>query len=130
MITSDMTECRNALLEAFPGSFINERDEFIAHPRTNQYFLLGNCETPEDIECKVLEWLSRAACKTQPYSQEWRNRKFHEFMRNGINAFLDTGFSEDQMLEIYQKLGNAIRHQKTIRFIESGYDFDVLREEP
>ena len=36
-----------------------------------------------DIEAKVLEWLSRAAFKTAPYSQEWRNRRFHEFMLSG-----------------------------------------------
>lgn len=122
----DMQECRLKLLEAFPGSFINERDEFIAHPRTNQYICLGGCKTPLDIECKVLEWFSRPACKTAPYSQKWRNRKFHEFIRNGVNDFLDTGFSEQEMLDIYGALGNAINHEKTIRFVESGYDFAVL----
>lgn len=65
-----MIEAREKLLECFPGSFINSRDEFIAHPRTNQYFLLNNCEKVEDIEAKVLEWLSRPSFKTQPYSQE------------------------------------------------------------
>lgn len=38
--TADMKEAREKLLECFPGSFINVRDEFIAHPSTNQYFLL------------------------------------------------------------------------------------------
>lgn len=122
-----MTECRAALLDAFPDSIINERDEFIAHLRANEYFRLDDCKTPEDIECKVLEWLSRAACKTQPYSQEWRNKKFHEFMRNGINNFLDTRFSEEQMVVIYTHLGNAINHQKTLEFIKSNYDFNVLK---
>ena len=49
-------------------------------------------------------------------------------MRNGVNAFLDTGFSEDEMRTIYQHLGNAINHEKTILFIENGYDFAVLQE--
>lgn len=126
---NDIQECREALLNAFPDSFINDKDEFIAHQRTNQYIILSDCETPQDIECKVLEWLSRSAHKTAPYSQEWRNRKLHEFMLNGINTFLDTGFSEEDISKIYEALGNRINHEKTIRFIESGYDFKILEVE-
>lgn len=125
----DFEEAKQALLYAFPNSFINENNEFIAEKRSNQYFLLNDCITPMDIECKVLEWLSRPASKGQPYSQEWRNRKFREFMLNGVNTFLDTGFSEDEVRTIYQHLGNAINHEKTIKFIESGYDFAVLQSE-
>lgn len=40
-----MKEAREMLLECFPGSFVNSRDEFIAHPRTNQYFILQDCKT-------------------------------------------------------------------------------------
>lgn len=123
---NDIQECTQALLQSFPGSYINNRHEFIAHPRTNQYIVLSNCETPIDIECKVLEWLSRPAHKTAPYSQGWRNRELHEFMLNGINAFLDTGFSEEDISKIYEALGNRINHEKTIRFIESGYDFKII----
>lgn len=114
---ADMKEARAKLLECFPGSFINARDEFIAHPRTNQYFLLSNCQTVEDIEAKVLEWLSRPAFKTQPYSQEWRNRRFHEFMLAGVNAFLDTDFSEDDMELIYTYMGGGIKHGLMVEFI-------------
>lgn len=124
----DMQEVRSALLTAFPRSFINERDEFIAHERTNQYIILSNCETQLDVECKVLEWFSRPAHKTAPYSQEWRNIKFHEFMLNGINAFLDAHFTEQDMDEIYCALGNAINHEKTVRFVKSDYDFGVLKD--
>ena len=122
----DLEEAKEALLECFPNSFVNDNGEFIAHLRSNTYFILHNCETPLDIECKVLEWLSRAAHKGMPYSQEWRNRKFREFMLNGINDFLDTNFWEHDMEVIYTYLGNACNHQKTIRFIESGYDFSIL----
>lgn len=124
---ADMKEARAKLLECFPGSFINARDEFIAHPRTNQYFLLGNCQTVEDIEAKVLEWLSRPAFKTQPYSQEWRNRRFHEFMLAGVNAFLDTDFSEDDMELIYTYMGNGIRHGLMMEFIDHDMSMMWLR---
>lgn len=97
----DMQEARQALCNAFPKSLINEKDEFIAEERSNQYFMLSDCEYPEDIDCKVLEWLSRAASKGSPFNQEWRNRKFRKFMLDGINNFLDTSFSEEEMEEIY-----------------------------
>jgi len=123
-----INNAREALLEAFPNSFINERDEFIAHPRTNQYFILHGCKTPEEIEAKVLEWLSRSACKTAPYSQEWRNQKFHELMRAGINNFLDTNFTEEDMFVIYDRFGNCVHHDLTMEFIAHDMDIDWLRK--
>jgi hypothetical protein len=127
-MNKEIQEACFALLDAFPGSFINERGEFIAHPRTNQYFLLADCETPEEIEAKVLEWLSRACFKAQPYSQEWRNRKLHESMLRCVNTFLDTAFSEEDMEIIYQYLGNAVRHHMTLDFIAHDMDVAWLRE--
>ena len=124
---ADLEEARAKLLECFSGSFINVRDEFIAHPRTNQYFLLNNCKTVEDIEAKVLEWLSRPAFKTQPYSQEWRNRRFHEFMLAGVNAFLDTDFSEDDIELIYTYMGSGIKHSLTLAFIDHDMSMKWLK---
>lgn len=123
--------CRLRLLADFDGSFFNERDEFIAHRYSNTYFIFSNCETEEDVKCKVLEWLSRSAHKGIPYSQEWRNKKFRQFMLDGINMFLNTKFSFDDMEVIYTYLGNACNHKRTIGFIESGYDmsfFERLKE--
>ena len=123
---SDMVELKELLIESFPNSFINEHNEFIAHKQSNEYFRLDDCEYPEDIECKVLEWLSRAAYKSQWYSTHCRNEKFRRFMRNGINDFLDTDFSEEEFGIIYEKLGNAINHDLTMKFVQSGYDFSLL----
>lgn len=43
---ADVEEARTKLLECFPGSLIRDSDnvgyEFIAHPRTNQSFIIGN----------------------------------------------------------------------------------------
>lgn len=125
----EMACCKYYLLKSFPESFINERDEFIAHKRSNTYICLGYCKNPIDIKCKVLEWFSRPASKGIPYSHEWRNRQFRKFILDGINDFLETDFTESDMEEIYQYLGNAINHEKTVRFVESGYDFKVLKEE-
>lgn len=127
-MTAALSEIRTALLAAFPGSFINPQDEFIARPRTNQYIIFGDCGAPEDVEAKVLEWFSRPAYKTEPYSQAWRNRKFHEFMLAGVNAFLDTNFTEEDMAVIYGRLGNRIRHDLTMEFIAHDMDIGWLKE--
>lgn len=117
---------RLRLLADFENSFFNERDEFIAHRYSNTYFIFSNCESEEDVNCKVLEWLSRSAHKGIPYSQEWRNKKFRKFMLDGINMFLHTDFTFDDMEIIYTYLGNACNHNKTLEFVRSGYDMSVL----
>lgn len=121
-------ETRNKLLGSFKGSFFNCYDEFIANERNNEYFIFSNCEDEESVKCKVLEWLSRSASKGQPYSQEWRNKKYREFMLDGINNFLGTKFLEEDISIIYQELGNCVNHNLTLAFIRSGYDMRVLSQ--
>lgn len=116
------------LLADFNGSFFNEREEFIVHKRSNTYFIFSNCESLEDVNCKVLEWLSRAASKGIPYSQDCRNKKFQKFMLDGINMFLHTNFGEDDIDLIYTYLGNACNHNRTLEFVRSGYDMNLLRK--
>ena len=122
----DATKIR--LLADFDDSFFNEREEFIAHRYSNTYFIFSNCESLEDVNCKVLEWLSRAADKGIPYRQDWRNKKFQNFMLDGINMFLNTDFSKDDIDLIYTYLGNACNHNRTLEFIRSGYDMELLRK--
>lgn len=112
---------------SFPRSFINVGLEFIAHERANQYFRLEDCECEFDVKCKVLEWFSRGAFMTEPFDHYNQNKEFHEFMLNGINKFLDTNFSSEDMEEIYTYLGNSCNRPKTEKFIESGYDMSILR---
>ena len=58
---ADVEEARTKLLECFPGSLIRDSDnvgyEFIAHPRTNQSFIL------EDKITQKLERLVRMMAK-------------------------------------------------------------------
>lgn len=114
------------LLNSFSGSFINHCGEFIAHKKGLAFFTLTNCETEMDVKCKVLEWLSRDAYKTEPWRSEKKNTEHHEFIRNGINEFLGTDFTHEDMHRIYTKLGNCANHGLTIRFIASGYKMEVL----
>ena len=115
------------LAKAFPNSFINTALEFIAHEEANEYFRLEDCESEFDVKCKVLEWFSRGAHKTCPFHTNLKNERFHNFMLNGINDFLGTDFTTDDMAIIYQKLGNRVRHSLTEEFVNSGYDMAVLK---
>lgn len=118
------------LFLAFPESIINGSLEFVTDPtpRVDSYFTVGDCETEEDVAAKLLEWLSREAYKSEHYCVDWRNREVHEYHLRGINQFLGTSFTEDDIATIYCNLGNRINHSKTLRFIRSGYDMEVLQD--
>lgn len=51
----------------------------------------------------------------------------HQYHLNGINKFLGTDFTREDMKMIYVNLGNAVHHQKTLEFIDSGYDMELLK---
>lgn len=118
------------LFRAFPKSIINTATEFVAYhdPRVNSCFYIGSCETEEDVAAKVLEWLSREAFKSKYYSAAWRTKKVREYHLRGINRFLGTSFKQDDIALIYYQLGNCINHEKTLRFIRSGYNMEVLQD--
>lgn len=118
-----------ALEWSFPYSFINDRGEFIADKFGGASFKIDDCNTEEDIKCKVLEWLSRSACKSQPYMNERKNKEFNEFILDGINAFLGTSFSSDDMMTIYTSLGNRIAHVLTVQFIKHGMSIKWLKKQ-
>lgn len=106
-----------------PKCFINRNDELIVVPTWNIYFGLYNVETPFDLKCKVVEWLSRPSCKG--VSNYWQKR-----VRAIFNDYLGTDFNRDEMERIYAYLGNAIKHDETVKFIESGFDLTILPEIP
>lgn len=122
-----MTDTELKLLKFFPGSFINDNGKFIPERSGVAYFDLANCESSEEIKCKVLEWCSRAAYKSEPYDKKRENDWLHEFMLDGINNFLDTDFSEEDMELIYTKLGNGCNRPLCEKFVMSGYDMEVLK---
>lgn len=123
------------LLEIFDEGFLNYEFELvICHPikirprfskYCNVYFRTDNCQTKKDVQCKVLEWWSRDASKTV-FGSERTSNFVHYYIRKGINAYLGTNFSDIDMHDIYNRLGNAIHHDLTIKFIDSGFDMGVL----
>lgn len=117
------------LMRIFPQSFINHINELILIPKTNLYFCLDDVEYELDIKCKILEWCSRDSVKAMPYSSDKYNKKYQDMVRKGINEYLKTFFNREQMELIYQELGNAINHGLTIKFVNSGYDMNILNSE-
>lgn len=114
------------LMQSFSGSFINEINEIILYPETNLYFRLDDVNSEFDVKCKLLEWCSRDAYKTKPYDNELKNKVYQEEIMDNINNYLNTNFTKEKMELIYTKLGNAINHNLTIKFVESGYDTKIL----
>lgn len=115
-------EIRCRLLKAFPKFYINHYFECIIYPPRNSYFLMADVQTETELNAKILEWLSREASK----SIDSKSQVYH---LNGINTFLGTSFSQEDMIEIYTYLGNRCNHTRTLRFIESGYNLAVLTHE-
>lgn len=114
------------LMSCFAGSFVNSCGEFIAERKSNTYFNLANCKSETEVKYKVIEWLSRAAYKTEPYRRRDLNDKFHTFISDGANEFLGTNFDAKAWCLIYTKLGNNINRSLCERFVASGYDLSVL----
>lgn len=123
----DKFEIAKKLMRCFPNSFINYLGEFIAHREANTYFMLDNCKDELEVKCKVLAWFSRGAYKTAPFGKR-KTEIYQKFMLDGINAFLETNFTKEDMDLIYTYLGNDINRNLTVKFIESGYDIAVLKE--
>lgn len=120
----------NDLFVAFPDAIMNRNLEFVADPhrRVNSYFRLDDCITRMDARCKVLEYLSREAYKSQHFNVNWRNEQVHDYHLKGINAFCGTNFTKEDIGIIYTYLGNGINRQKTLSFIYSGYNLSILKE--
>lgn len=122
-------ETLDRLFKAFPYGFINRHLEFIALEKTNSFISLRNLDASFDVTCSLLENLSRDACKTQWFNSEKTNRKYQDYIRDGINRFCDTSFTREDMELIYEALGNGVRHSLTKRFVENGYDTERLKWE-
>ena len=124
-MTDEVLRTQARLLEAFPGGTLHgsgEQIEFCSPGNSGVSFILSSCETEKDVKRKVLEWFSRAAYKTAPWISEKKNREYHERMLAGINAFLGTSFTEQDIETIYTYFGNAIKSRDAEAFIDGGYD--------
>lgn len=117
------------LMGCFPGSFINYKNELILSTVGNVYFILSDISTEREIKIKLIEWCSRAACKSQPCRTPKQNDAFNLRIRNGINAFLGVEFSRADWLYIYTYLGNSCNRPLCEKFVDGGFDIEIIRKE-
>lgn len=121
-ILTEMHELRPVIdraLKVFPKSFINKSEEIILEPKNNVYFRLEDVGNELDFQCKLLAWVSRPISKS--LNKYWWPRVLKSF-----NEFLGTSFTRDEMLLIYDRLGNDVNRALSIKFIESNYDLELL----
>lgn len=116
----------NKLLNCFPESYINRNLEVILIPKTNTYFSLVGCGTKRDIIAKVLMWCTRDIAKARPYHQQKRNIDFYVDNCTRLKKYLGSNINVDV---VYHCLGNEINKELTHRFIESGFDMNLLYRE-
>ena len=107
--------------QAFPKAYVTMNFELILVPRTNTYINLNHCSTPDEFKVKIIENCSRLASKG--YSKPLRKEHL-----DGINKLLDTNFTQEDMEYIYTYLGNGIKHELCMKFVQSGYDLGVIDE--
>jgi len=119
------------LLRAFPHSYvmhIAEFPEFIASNKGNQYFCLDGVYSLNCLQQKVISNLSRGACKTIVSSRKKENEEFYKFMLNGINTFLETEFTHEDIERIYTHFGNGCNSHICFQFVNDNFDMDIIDE--
>lgn len=104
----------------FWNSFVNDSYEYIVWPKHNIYFKLEDVRSTLDLKYKILNWCSRYCIKGIPKRDQDR-------IQNFVNEFLQTNFDYDDFEMIYVTLGNAVNKYLTKKFIESGYDLELLK---
>ena len=116
------------LLGLFPRSYINQDLEVILIPKTNTYFSLKRVGSRRDIIAKLLMWCNRTISKEKPYKQELRNFQYRYDNAMRLGRYVGKIITTEMVDLIYQKLGNGINPELTYKFIDSGFDMEVLNE--
>lgn len=124
---NNLTNKIQETMKHFKNSYINNNLEVILLPKTNGYFAIKNCKNEIDINCKILENISRDCFKTQHYSRLKYNKNMWNENLMALNNALKTDFSQQDIELIYNKLGNGINHELTKKFVESNFDIEVLK---
>lgn len=123
-----MIKLLDAIKRHWPNSFVNSCNELILVPETNLYFRLEDVRNEDEFKCKLLERVSRACFKSQPFDSDRKNARYHRNNLISLNAVLGTSFDADDMELIYTYLGNNVNRALCTRFVVCNYDMEILRE--
>lgn len=117
----------------YPQSYIkcsfSKTLELVLCDKGNVWIILEKIKTIDDLKLRLIEWTIRNCCKTEPYQSNSRNIALQNQLLMSLNRTLNTNFNRAEAMKIYSVLGNGANHQLTLKFIESGYDLGVIKDE-
>lgn len=103
------------------GGFVIYLDE-----KNMFWFSLEKIESDIELKRRFISAVSRCY-KTEPYRTSKRNIEWQQKHISAFNEALGAKFNDDEIAYIYTYLGNGCNKQIAIKFIESGYDLNVLK---
>ena len=119
------------IMSAFPHSFIkyyvNGGFEITLDEKNVLWFSLGEIESDIELKRRFISAISRCY-KTEPYRTSKRNIEWQQKHISAFNKTLGTKFNDDEIAYIYTYLGNGCNKPIAIKFVESGYDLNVLKQ--
>lgn len=89
-------------------------------------FFFRRNESDIELKRRFISVVSRCY-KTQPYRTFKRNIEYQQKYISAFNKALGTKFNIYELADIYTYLGNGCNKPIAIKFIESGYDLNVLK---
>ncbi|MBF1109123.1 MAG: hypothetical protein HXL56_01195 [Solobacterium sp.] len=118
------------IMSAFPHSFIKYYVyggfEITLDEQNVLCFSLEEIRSDIELKRRFISVVSRCY-KTQPYRTSKRNIEWQQKHISAFNKALGTKFNADEIAYIYTYLGNGCNKPIAIKFIESGYDLNVLK---
>ena len=99
--------------------------EFIGHEAGRRKH--RECDEIEVISVRLRQAGKRRLCQCVPLKERALNL-VKEAIKDGINKLLDANFTQEDMEYIYTYLGNGIKHELCMKFVQSGYDLGVIDE--
>ena len=104
------------------GGFVIYLDE-----KNRLWFSLEKIESDIELKRRFISAVSRCY-KTEPYRTSKRNIEYQQKYISAFNKALGTKFNIYELEDIYTYLGNGCNKPIAIKFIESGYDLNVLKQ--
>lgn len=119
------------IMSEFPHSFIKyfgySGFEIMLDEKNVFCFSLEELENDIELKRRFISVVSRCY-KTQPYRTFKRNIEWQQKYISAFNKTLGTKFNIYELDYIYTYLGNGCNKPIAIKFIESGYDLNVLKQ--
>lgn len=121
IFTMEIHEDVRKLMFLFRQSFINHNFELILIPKINLYFNLRDINTKRDLDKKMIHWITKDCFDNNKYWNKYITERF--------NKYFEREFSKKELELIYARLGKEVNRELTEKFLDSGLNLEVLRED-